>query len=58
VPLAWDELDGTTAGDQWTVANLHERLESLHEDPWSAYAKTRQRITAAMKKRLDGAKTD
>ena len=58
VPLGWDELDGTTGGDQWTVANLHERLESLHEDPWSAYAKTRQRITAAMKKRLDGAKAD
>ncbi len=25
------------------------------EDPWADYAKTRQRITAAMKKRLDGA---
>ncbi|WP_144153691.1 DNA ligase D [Paraburkholderia sp. BCC1885] len=55
VPIAWDELESTTAGDQWTVANLHERLESLHEDPWDGYAKTRQRITAAMKKRLDGA---
>ncbi|MGF6762482.1 bifunctional non-homologous end joining protein LigD [Paraburkholderia sp. GAS33] len=58
VPLAWDEVAGTTAGDQWTIANLHERLESLRQDPWADYAKTRQRITAAMKKRLDGAKSD
>ncbi|MGF6722481.1 bifunctional non-homologous end joining protein LigD [Paraburkholderia sp. GAS41] len=58
VPLAWDEVDSTTAGDQWTVANLHERLAALHEDPWAGYAKTRQRITAAMKKRLDGADLD
>jgi bifunctional non-homologous end joining protein LigD len=58
VPLAWDEVESTTAGDQWTVANVHERLEALHEDPWAGYAKTRQRITAAMKKRLDGADVD
>jgi bifunctional non-homologous end joining protein LigD len=55
VPLAWDEVESTTGGDQWSVANVHERLESLHEDPWAGYAKTRQRITTAMKKRLDGA---
>ena len=55
VPLAWDEVPGTTAGDQWTIANLQERLDSLKHDPWADYGKTRQRITAAMKKRLDGA---
>ncbi|MGA7781512.1 MAG: DNA ligase D [Paraburkholderia sp.] len=55
VPLAWDEVPGTTVGDQWTIANLHERLASLKHDPWADYGKTRQRITAAMKKRLDGA---
>ena len=58
VPLAWDEVDSTTGGDQWSVANLHERLEALHEDPWADYAKARQRITAAMKKRLNGADVD
>jgi len=56
VPLAWDEVAGTTAGDQWNIANLHERLAGLRGDPWAGYAKTRQRITAAMKKRLDGAR--
>ncbi|GAB7525673.1 DNA ligase D [Paraburkholderia sp. 2C] len=53
VPLTWDEVPETTAGNQWNIANLHERLQSLREDPWAAYAKTRQRITAAMRKRLE-----
>ncbi|CAG4887823.1 DNA ligase D [Paraburkholderia gardini] len=55
VPLSWDEVPDTQAGDQWTIANLHERLDALKTDPWAGYAKTRQRITAAMKKRLDQA---
>ncbi|MFM0042773.1 DNA ligase D [Paraburkholderia sediminicola] len=55
VPLSWDEVATTTSGDQWTVENVHERLEDLKRDPWADYAKTRQRITAAMKKSLDEA---
>lgn len=55
VPLSWDEVAVTTSGDQWTIESLHERLAGLKSDPWADYAKTRQRITAAMKKRLDGA---
>ncbi|MFL9898782.1 DNA ligase D [Paraburkholderia fungorum] len=55
VPLAWDEVATTTGGDQWTIENVHERLEDLKRDPWADYAKTRQRITTAMKKRLDDA---
>ena len=55
VPLSWDEVAATTAGDQWNVENLHERLADLKGDPWADYAKTRQRITAAMKKRLNDA---
>ena len=53
VPLAWDEVPGTTAGDQWNIANLHERLDALKSDPWADYAKTKQRITAAMRRRLE-----
>jgi bifunctional non-homologous end joining protein LigD len=52
VPLAWDEVPGTTAGDQWTIANLRERLDALESDPWAGYARTKQRITAAMQRRL------
>ncbi|NYH19685.1 DNA ligase D [Paraburkholderia bryophila] len=56
VPLSWDEVAATTAGDQWTIENLHERLTDLKRDPWADYARTRQRLTAAMKKRLEGAR--
>ncbi|SEI44671.1 DNA ligase D [Paraburkholderia diazotrophica] len=55
VPLAWDEVSDTTAGDQWNIANVHERLDALKSDPWAAYAKTKQRITAEMRRRLDTA---
>ncbi|QGZ66560.1 DNA ligase D [Paraburkholderia acidisoli] len=48
VPIAWDELQTVTRGDQWNIANLHERLDAQRNDPWRDYGKTRQRITAAM----------
>ncbi|MEW6345908.1 MAG: DNA ligase D [Pseudomonadota bacterium] len=53
VPLSWDEVEHTTAGDQWNVGNLRQRLDALKADPWAGYAKCRQRITGAMRKRLD-----
>ncbi|WP_069357771.1 DNA ligase D [Burkholderia cenocepacia] len=52
VPLDWDEVPATTGGAQWTIDTLHERLDTLKRDPWEGYAKTRQRITAAMRARL------
>jgi bifunctional non-homologous end joining protein LigD len=52
VPIGWDELDHTTGGAQWTIANLHERLDALHDDPWAGYARTKQRVTAALMQRL------
>lgn len=52
VPIRWDELESVSAGAHWTVANLHERLDKLHADPWEGYAEARQRITAAMRKQL------
>jgi bifunctional non-homologous end joining protein LigD len=52
VPIAWDELDKTTGGAQWRVANLHERLDALRADPWEGYAQAKQRVTAALMRRL------
>jgi bifunctional non-homologous end joining protein LigD len=52
VPIAWDELADTTGGAQWTVENIHERLEALSVDPWADYAGTKQRITRQMRERL------
>ena len=44
----WDELGAITAGDHWTIRNVHERIEE-RGDAWRDYAKTRQSIAKAMK---------
>ncbi|TDY34983.1 DNA ligase D [Janthinobacterium sp. 75] len=49
VPLAWDELDKLKAGDQWTVSNVHSRLD-VGNTPWAGYARSAKGIDAAMKK--------
>ncbi len=51
VPIARGELDGLRSAQQWTVANLQQRLDGLREDPWTGYA-NRQRLTRAMWDRL------
>ncbi len=48
IPCDWDELDGLTGGDHWTIANAHERLEAA-ADPWADYARCRQALGAARK---------
>ncbi|WP_244951887.1 DNA ligase D [Trinickia caryophylli] len=52
VPLGWDEVERTTGGAQWTVENVHERLDALKADPWADYAGKKQRITREMRERL------
>ena len=52
VPLAWDELDPKDdLRARFNVLNLPKRLAQV-KDPWAAYGKTRQTITAKMKKAL------
>jgi bifunctional non-homologous end joining protein LigD len=53
VPLLWDELDRSDdVRTRFNVRNVPERLASLKKDPWADYWKTRQAITAKMKKSL------
>ncbi|NIL18211.1 DNA ligase D [Pseudomonas sp. AN3A02] len=47
VPVSRDELKGLHGAQQWTVANLHERLQGLKKDPWAGYA-NRQKISKKM----------
>ncbi|MCJ7957051.1 MAG: DNA ligase D [Pseudomonas sp.] len=54
VPVSREELNGLRGAQQWTVANLHERLGKLKADPWAGYA-NRQKITKKMWDKL-GAK--
>lgn len=46
VPVRWDELDGLKGSAQWTIANIHTRLDAGNE-PWDDYAP--QAIGRAMK---------
>lgn len=48
VPVRWDELAGLTSGSQWTVKNVHTRLD-VGNTPWADYAKSATTLTKAMK---------
>jgi bifunctional non-homologous end joining protein LigD len=50
VPIAWEELAESLRPDQYTLANIDERLKGLKKDPWADYFKVRQRLTAAARK--------
>jgi bifunctional non-homologous end joining protein LigD len=47
VPLEWDEVNKLHSSAQWTVANIHTRLDKGNT-PWGAYDKSAQNITEAM----------
>lgn len=48
VPLRWEELPGLKSSTQWTVANVHTRLDEGNT-PWEGYAKAAKTLTKAMK---------
>jgi bifunctional non-homologous end joining protein LigD len=52
VPVSREELKGLRSAQQWTVANVLERLQGLKEDPWAGYA-NRQKINRKMWDQLD-----
>jgi bifunctional non-homologous end joining protein LigD len=53
VPLAWDELDPKDdVRARFSVQNVPQRLAALKKDPWADYWKTRQSITAKIRKAL------
>jgi len=47
VPVSREELTGLRGAQQWTVANLHQRLQGLKVDPWAGYA-NRQKLSKKM----------
>ena len=47
VPVSRQELKSLRGAQQWTVANLLQRLQGLKADPWQGYA-NRQKITRKM----------
>jgi len=51
VPIWREELGQLKGANQWHIGNLHERLAEV-DDPWAGIAKTRQSITARMRKQM------
>ncbi|MDR9861181.1 DNA ligase D [Pseudomonas baetica] len=52
VPLFREEVAEIKGGNQWNVHNVHERLAAVGDEPWADMKKTRQSITAEMRKRV------
>jgi len=48
VPITWEELAGGLTPDRFTIKTMPARL--VDKDPWAAYGKTKQSVTARAKK--------
>ena len=51
-PLHWDELDGRMKPETFNVATLARRLSGMRSDPWKAFGRTSQTLTASIKKNM------
>lgn len=51
IPIRREELTDLKSASQWNLHNLGERLAEAR-DPWAGYDKTRQSITADLRKRI------
>jgi len=52
VPIFREELLEIKGANAWNIRNLRERLDGLDADPWTDLSKTRQTITAEMRRRV------
>ncbi|WP_426206570.1 DNA ligase D [Pseudomonas sp. TWP3-1] len=52
VPIFREEVGEIKGGNQWNIHNVHERLTEVGDEPWADLKKTRQSITAEMRKRV------
>ena len=52
VPIFREEVGELKGGNQWNVHNVHERLAEVGHEPWADLKKTRQTITADMRRRV------
>jgi bifunctional non-homologous end joining protein LigD len=52
VPIFREEVAQLKGGNQWNLHNVHERLAEIGDEPWADLKKTRQTITAEMRRRV------
>jgi bifunctional non-homologous end joining protein LigD len=51
MPVAWEQLASLKSGAHWTVKTAREYLSfNAGSDPWAGYWKSRQTLTAAIKR--------
>jgi bifunctional non-homologous end joining protein LigD len=50
MPVSWSELADVKRGDQWSMAAAIYRQQASRGDPWEGYWRTRQGLTAAMRR--------
>src|SRR5690606_41211393 len=51
-PLHWDELGGRLKPAQFHLGNVARRMAGSRPDPWKAFHRASQTLTAAMKRKL------
>jgi bifunctional non-homologous end joining protein LigD len=51
-PLHWDELGGRMKPTSFHAGNVMRRLNGLRSDPWKAFRRKSQTITAAMRRKV------
>ena len=52
VPIFREEVAELKGGNQWNLHTVHERLAEVGDEPWADLKKTRQTITADMRRRV------
>lgn len=52
VPIFREEVGELKGGNQWNIHTVHERLTEVGNEPWADLKKTRQSITAEMRRRV------
>jgi bifunctional non-homologous end joining protein LigD len=52
VPIFRDELAEIKGANLWNIRNLQQRLDGVGDEPWAGLSKTRQTITAEMRRRI------
>ncbi|SDO71724.1 bifunctional non-homologous end joining protein LigD [Pseudomonas arsenicoxydans] len=52
MPIFREEVGELKGGNQWNIHNAHERLAEVGDEPWADLKKTRQSITADMRRRV------
>jgi bifunctional non-homologous end joining protein LigD len=52
VPIFREEVGELKGGNQWNIHTVHERLTEVGNEPWADLKKTRQSITADMRRRV------